>query len=113
MKKQVFKTGDIFLVRFHPAYGNEIKRFRPAVVVSSKANDFDERFISIAPLTTSNKILHPDFELNIKNPALEKPSVLLTWYIRTIDIKRLEAKIGQLKSTNINKMKKILQRFFA
>ncbi len=112
-KSSQYQTGDIFLVKFHPGYGNEIKRFRPAVIISHKINDLDSRFVSIVPLTTSNKIIHPDYELVIDNPSLDQPSVLLTWYIRTIDLKRLEAKIGQLNLADIKKMQKILQNLFS
>lgn len=107
------KQGDIYLVRFHPAVGSELKRFRPAVVISDQVNRIDSRFTVIAPLTTNIKSKHPEYELEIKaNPALEKDSLLLCWYLRTVDVTRLENKLGLLSKTDIVKMKQALKKLF-
>lgn len=106
------KTGDIYLIRFHPAFGAELKRFRPAVIVSEKVNQTDEHFTLIAPLTTSTKKTNK-YELSIKNnTSLEKNSTLLLWYLRTIDTLRLERKLGTLNKTDITKMKQTLKNLF-
>lgn len=105
-----FKVGDIYLCRFHPSIGSELKRYRPAVIVSSKVNQIDNRFILIAPFTTNTKKTNRHFELTISTPSLEKKSTLLTWYMRTIDVNRLEQKIGQLSKQEVVEMNKILKK---
>ncbi len=105
------EQGDIYLVRFHPSVGSELKRFRPAVVVSGKVHTIDDRFALVAPLTTSTKSVHKNFELLVKNnSALEKDSVLLCWYLQAVDVGRLEKRLGGLKMADVTEMKKILKR---
>lgn len=99
------KTGDIFLVKFHPGFGSEFQKYRPAVIVSAKTTGIDSRFALIAPLTTNTAIAHKNFEFIIaNNPSLEKDSLLLCWYLWTIDASRLIKKLGALKSTDKTKM---------
>lgn len=111
-KTTKFQTGDIYLVRFHPSYGQELKRYRPAVIISSQINQIDPRFTLIAPLTTNTQKQNKKHELLIQNPSLEKNSLLLTWYLKTIDIVRLEKKIGRLSPSDIKKLKSNLQKLF-
>lgn len=104
------ETGDIYLVKFHPGYGTEFKKYRPAVIISDVTTNIDNRFALIAPLTTNKKIVHPQFELLIKkNAVLDKDSVLLCWYLWTIDSSRLVRKLGILDSKESQKMKKMVQ----
>lgn len=111
--KKHLPTGTICLVRFHPSIGSELKKFRPAVVISDKINQTDSRFVLIAPFTTSIKSLDPHSELLIKKgTALEKDSALLCWYLRTIDVNRVQATLGRLTPEEIAKMKQLTQGFF-
>lgn len=96
-----YKVGDIYLIRFHPSIGTEMKRFRPACIVSTQAHQLDPRFILIAPFTTNTSSPDEHLEIPIKNPCLEKPSLLLTWYLQTIDVTRIERKLGQLNPNQI------------
>lgn len=106
-----FEFGEIFLVRFHPASGKEIKKYRPAVIINQVINQLDKRFTMIAPLTSdlSNK---NDFEIIVKNESLKYESKILTWYIRTIDTGRLIEKIGVLSKKDIKNLKTSLSQLF-
>jgi mRNA interferase MazF len=105
-----FQTGEIYLVKFHPSDGAELRKFRPAVIMSDKVSNIDSRFALIAPFTTSTHNYNPDAELLIKKAeGLNKPSVLLCWYLWTIDTTRLLEKIGQLSKADIQKMLKMTQ----
>ena len=105
------KTGDIYLVRFHPAVGSELHKYRPAVIVSAKISRIDHRFSLIAPFTTSTENYNEKYELLIKNnSALEKDSVLLCWYLLTIDSRRLITKLGCLSPKTISHFKKVIRQ---
>lgn len=100
------KTGDIYLVKFHPGYGDEFKKYRPAVVVSSKVNTIDSRFVLVAPFTSNLKTDAPRYELLIEdNPALDSDSLLLSWYLLTMDASRLTRKLGELSPNDTKKLK--------
>jgi mRNA interferase MazF len=108
-----FLAGDIYLVRFHPGYGSELHKYRPAVIVSSVVGAIDDRFTLIAPLTTNNKILHPSSEMLIQsNPCLEQDSVLLCWYLWTIDASRLIRRLGKLNQNDLEIMRRQISNLF-
>lgn len=105
------KTGDIYLVRFHPAVGSELHKYRPAVIVSAKIGKIDNRFSLIAPFTTNAENYNKEYELLIKgNSALEKDSVLLCWYLLTIDSRRLITEFGCLPPKIISRFKKVIRQ---
>ncbi|MFZ1721116.1 MAG: type II toxin-antitoxin system PemK/MazF family toxin [Microgenomates group bacterium] len=106
------KTGDIYLVKFHPGYGTEFKKYRPAIVISGKINAIDTRFALIAPLTTNLKTKNPEQEIDISNVALEKKSLLLTWYLVTVDASRLVRKLGELSSKDKKRVIEATMRLF-
>ena len=102
------KTGEIYLVRFHPSAGADLKKYRPPVVISPQVNRADHRFILIAPLT-SGGVVNRRYEMPIKKRAnLVKDSTILVWYLRTIDISRLSGKIADLQPQEIKILKKKL-----
>jgi len=105
-----FEFGEIFLVRFHPASGKEIKKYRPAVIVNT-LNQIDKRFVMIVPLT-SNLDDQKDFEIIIKNKNLKYESKILTWYIRTVDVSRLVERISILSEKDRKTLKANLLRLF-
>src|SRR3990167_2276506 len=105
------KFGDIYLAKFHPSQGKELKKFRPAVVVSTKINLIYPDYTLISPLTSqiqSNH--HTDLELTTSNKCLDKKSAILAWYIRTVDTKRLSKKLGTLSKFEQIKLKQTLNK---
>lgn len=100
-----YLTGTIVLVKFHPGYGAEFAKYRPAVIVSQKIEEIDSRFVLIAPLTKDLKQFQPNCELLLESyQSLNKDSVLLCWYLRTIDIKRVVGVLGNLRKSDLKMM---------
>lgn len=111
--KASFETGDVYLVKFHPSSGAEFKKYRPAVIISSKVSTIDARFTLIIPLTSNTKKYNAKYEVLIKkNDFLKQDSVALPWYLWTVDTERLTYKLGQLHSSEIKKIKKVLAELF-
>lgn len=104
------QVGDIWLVKFHPGTGQELAKYRPAVIVTNLST-IDDRFTLIAPLTSDITIRNP-FELLIAHQALEKPSLLLCWYLWTIDQRRLYQKLGELSDVEIKKITEKIDQLF-
>ena len=108
-----YSFGDVYLVRFHPAVGSELKRYRPAVIVSDKVNSIDSRFTLIAPLSANLKNLNVEYELAVNDAEfLEKTSVILPWYLKTIDVIRLEKRLGSISESDKAKLKGKIAKVF-
>jgi mRNA-degrading endonuclease toxin of MazEF toxin-antitoxin module len=106
-----YKCGDIVLVRFHPAYGQELKKYRPAVIASAIPNQLDARFALIVPFTSRLKAGNK-FEFPITNPVLRQPSLLLCWYLKTIDAQRITSRLGCLSTQDNNQFIRLLKQLF-
>jgi mRNA interferase MazF len=108
-----YKQGDIYLVKFHPSLGKELRKYRPAVVVFDSVNN---GFVTIAPLTSNLNIKHSDHEFVInssKNNGLKQSSLVLAWYLRTIDDQAMQKLLGRLSKSNLTKLKKSLTKLFS
>jgi mRNA interferase MazF len=91
------KRGALNWVRFDPAIGSEAAQTRPALVVSSDANNKAMPTLSVVPLTSSVKRLYP-FEvfLEASESKLPKDSKIQTQQIRTVSHERLDDLIGEV-----------------
>jgi len=95
------KRGDVFWVSFDPSISGEIKKKRPAVVISTdKANPYLNRVVVI-PLSSKISRIYPS-EARIS--FQDKESKAMADQIRTISKRRLISKIGSLP---LEEMKKI------
>ena len=50
------KQGDIVWINFNPSAGREIKKKRPALVISSSVYNASTGFIQVCPITSTDKI---------------------------------------------------------
>ncbi len=98
------KRGEVWLVNFDPTLGAEIKKTRPAVVVSSDA--IGKLPIKlIAPITDwkayfNQNLWHVRIEPDSTN-GLAKVSAVDTLQLRGVDIQRFIRKLGQLSETTM------------
>ncbi|HAM52090.1 MAG TPA: PemK family transcriptional regulator [Nitrospiraceae bacterium] len=96
------KRGEVWLVNFDPTIGAEIKKKRPAVVISSDAvgvlpikliapiTDWKERF--------GGNIWHVKVLPDSSN-GLSKASAIDTLQVRGVDVQRFIRKLGRLPSS--------------
>ncbi|OKH15177.1 type II toxin-antitoxin system PemK/MazF family toxin [[Limnothrix rosea] IAM M-220] len=100
------RRGEIWLVNLDPTIGAEIRKTRPAVIVSSDAiGKLPIRLI--APITDwkpyfSGNLWHIQIEPNRIN-GLSKVSAIDTLQIRGIDTKRLVRKLGKVSDELMRK----------
>jgi mRNA interferase MazF len=93
------QRGEIWLVNFDPTLGSEIKKIRPAVVISSNAVGRLPIKL-VAPITDWK----PYFEQNLWHIKLEpddanglsKTSAIDALQLRGMDVQRFICKLGQL-----------------
>jgi len=90
--------GEVYWVRFDPAEGGEIKKTRPAIIVSNNiSNSFLNR-VQVVPVTSNTNKIYPGESLFLLN---DKTGKALCNQIRTISKKRLGKRIGELSNKDM------------
>ena len=86
------KRGEVYWVNLDPTFGSEIKKTRPALVVSPDDLNVALPRVIIAPLTSKGQALgcRPEIIFN------KKSSRLLLDQIRSVDKRRLLDNMGEI-----------------
>lgn len=106
------KRGEIWLVRFDPSVGDEIKKERPAVVLSSTRLARLKLRI-VVPLTGwapefTNYPWHYKIEANSKT-GLAKTSSADALQIKSLSVLRFVRKLGSLPESDLNEIVQALE----
>lgn len=100
------KRGSIWWVEFDPVIGSEIKKTRPAVIVSNDAaNHFLSRVI-VVPFTSNTKKVYAG-EAIVKTE--DNYSKAVADQIRAVDKVRLKSKIGTLSDSDLETVNAVLR----
>lgn len=98
--------GEIYWVNLDPTIGSEIKKTRPAIIISNNAGNEVSGRVIIAPITSSIAKLFPfEVAITLKN---KKGKILLD-QIRTIDKIRLGSKIGSCEKSTLKSIDEALK----
>lgn len=87
------RRGDVYWVALDPTIGSEVKKTRPAVIVSNNScNTFGSRVV-VLPLTNNVDSAYPGEAMVVVNG---KPARALGDQIRSLDKSRLRSRIDSL-----------------
>ena len=109
------KKGEIYLVNFDPTVGHEVKKKRPALVMSNNIHNQYSPLITVVPLSSKTNKVYP-FEIYISKTIskLHENSKIMIIQLRSIDKRRLINKIGNIENNEIiNKINKVIAEHFA
>ena len=98
--------GDIYLVNFEPQVGSEIKKVRPAVIVSREPFNRLRRTVVVVPLSTAHR--STEFPLLVATPSSGRPSVAVVDQIKAADRARFVRKVGQLTGNEMQELDRAL-----
>ncbi|MEK7458608.1 MAG: type II toxin-antitoxin system PemK/MazF family toxin [Patescibacteria group bacterium] len=109
----MYSVGDVLLMKFHPGFGSELKKYRPALVINMATELADPRFVLVVPITTqAPKRKHP-LEIELKHcPFLTKKSFALLWYPMTLDAQRVQHVLGNIPSRLQKDIQQRLSKMF-
>ena len=97
--KRAPRRGDVYWVALDPSLGSEIKKTRPAVIVSNNScNAFGARVV-VLPLTSNVDSLYPGEALLSVNG---KPARALGDQIRSLDKSRLRSRMDTLNQDELS-----------
>jgi len=105
------KRGSVYVVRFDPTEGSEIKKTRPAMIIQ---NDIGNRFSNVtivAAITSKFHLpMHPT-NVFIKAPeaGLAVDSVVRLDQIRSVDKSRLVKKLGAARPATLAKVDRAIR----
>lgn len=89
----LIKRGEIYWVNLDPTVGSEIKKTRPALIVSNDQNNQFADTVTVLPITSQTAKLYP-FEVLLKREisGLQEDGKAKANQIRTVDKRRLSGK---------------------
>ena len=85
------KRFEVWLVNLDPTIGSEIKKTRPAVIVSPDELNEHLRTVIVVPLTAGKA-----YPFRVATKVAAKPGVAAIDQIRTVDKQRLVKKVASL-----------------
>ncbi|MES2961666.1 MAG: type II toxin-antitoxin system PemK/MazF family toxin [Pseudomonadota bacterium] len=103
------KRFDIYLTDLNPTIGREIKKIRPALIVSPDDLNDEIDTVIIAPMTTQIRKWPTRVLVNFA----DKEGQVMLDQIRVIDKKRLKKKLGHLQGAVTNQILKKLREIFS
>ena len=99
------RRGDVYWVNLDPVVGTEIRKTRPAVIVSNDScNTYGTRVV-VLPITSNVNSLYPgEAMVEIKG----KPGRALSDQIRSIDKSRLKSRVARLTAEEMARVDEAL-----
>ena len=103
------KQFDIYFVDLDPTIGFEIKKSRPAIIVSPDAMNKILKTVIVAPLTSSQK----GYPSRVDTISNGKQGEVVLDQVRAVDKIRLSKKIGKADAITAKNIKLVLQTMFS
>ena len=108
------KRGQIYIADLDPAFGREIHKKRPVLIISN--DDFNQSTPYVVIVPSSSVIpqtLTPEIIFLGKPKGFDQESVLLPLYIRNIDQDRLIKKVGNLSKSKFKEVEDAVKLILA
>src|SRR4051794_30041658 len=103
------KQFEVYLVNLDPTVGSEIKKTRPALIISPNEMNENIRTIIVAPMTTKGS----PYPTRISCEFAGKEGQIVLDQIRTVDKVRLVKKLGSIESKIQKKVSLALVEMFS
>lgn len=103
------RRGEVWLVSLDPTIGHEVKKTRPAVVVTNDIYNQHNWVVQIIPLTSRDKAEYDQVLIDPPEGGLSNRSVTLPDQLRAIDRQRLTQKLGALSRQTMQQVDQSLR----
>jgi mRNA interferase MazF len=108
------RHGDVVIVNLDPTIGVEIKKTRPAVVVSNDSINRFSQLVVVVPLTKNTVHLSPSHVVIAKGTArLTFASKAVTEQIKAVDKQRVVKKLGTLPPAMLAQVERAIKNTLA
>jgi mRNA interferase MazF len=104
------RRGDVVVVNLDPTIGVEIKKTRPAIVLSNDSINHFSQLIVVVPLTKNTAHLSPSHVVIPKGTArLTFTSKVVTEQIKAVDKQRIVRRLGTLTTPMLEQVERALK----
>lgn len=95
------ERGEVYWVNFEPSLGGEIKKTRPAIVLSNNAANTHLNRVQVVPITSNTDRLYPGEAFVSLNAERRKA---MADQLTTVSKQRLGGKIGTLGNEDLGRV---------
>ena len=99
----------MWLVALDPALGHEIRKTRPAVVVTAEAYNRHNWVVLVVPLTSHDAAEYDQVLITPPEGGLGNPSVTRPDQLRAVDRRRLIKRLGRLPPATLTRLDRTLK----
>ena len=100
------KRGEVWWVNFDPSVGGEIRKKRPAVIISNNASNRHLNRVQVVPLTSKVGHVYPSEALVVLG---DKQSKAMADQLTTVSKRRLFDRAGRLASADMEKVERAVK----
>lgn len=100
------KRGEVWRVNFEPSVGGEIRKIRPAVIISNDVSNKYLNRIQVVPLTSNVDRVYPSEAMVTLN---DKENKALADQLTTVSKSRLVNREGKLTQNDMQKVERVVK----
>lgn len=104
--------GEVWRVQFDPVVGHEIRKSRPAVVVSNDHMNELSATVLVMPITSGHFPYYHWIRIGPPEGGVAKSSSIVTEQVRAIDKRRLGRRLGAVSAETMGKLEGTIRDHF-